>query len=395
MDNLFPVTDQQLTHDRTGQRLVFLVLSISLIIAWVVWLFLARVSVYVTTDQARVEVAQAVYAIQAPVSGRVTRSSLELGRRVEAGEVILELENDPQQLKIAEELKHRETLEQQWRDLDGQLAAERRAGVAEREEQDSAIAQARAKVAQAQAAKQFADDEVHEKKQLYSEGLMPKWDYLKLDSDAKQKALDLESAEKALRESQTKQVTAASERQARIASIENDVHRIAGDITASAGTLEQLQHELRRYSIRAPGWGRLDSIVPVKAGAYIHEGDRLGAIVPDGQYRIVADFEPGDAIGRVRPGQIARLHLAGFPWAQYGSIAATVGTVGSEVRDGRVRVELEPHPQSRLPLQHGLPGTLEIATERISPALLVMRQAGGYLGQSAVAVGPNSQAANP
>jgi multidrug resistance efflux pump len=256
------------------------------------------------------------------------------------------------------------------------------------------IAQARAKVSQAQAAKQFAEDQARGQGELLKEGLISKWDYLRLEADAKQKALDLEAAQKALTEAEKKGILEASDRRSRIASIESDVHKIAGDIAASANTLEELEHQLRRYSIRAPGWGRLDSIVPIKPGAYVHEGDRLGAIVPGGKYRIVADFDPNDAIGRVRPGQSARLRLAGFPWAEYGSIGATVRTVGSEVRDGRVRVELDPDPHQRLPLEHGLPGTVEIATERISPALLLVRQAGGYLGRIAGSSAPDSAAAN-
>jgi multidrug resistance efflux pump len=394
MGDPFPITFQQLAHDSLGKRVAFLLLSAALVAAWIAWSFLARVAVYTITDQARVEVAQAVYSIQAPVSGRVTKSNLELGRKVESGEVLVELEDESQKLKIAEEQKHAQTLAAQKRDLNTQLAAEQRALAADREEQESATAEARDKIMQAQVAKQLTDDQVRDQGRLLQEGLISKWDYQRLKADARQKALDLEAAQKVLTEVEKKGITEVTDRQSRIASIESDVHKIEGDQAASADASEELNHELRRYTIRAPGWGRLDSIVSVKPGTYIHEGDRLGAIVPQGQYRIVADFDPSDAIGLVHPGQSASLRLAGFPWAEYGSIGATVRTVGSEVRDGRVRVELEPNAQRRLPLQHGLPGSVEIITERISPALLLVRQAGGYLGQIAGGSAANSQAAN-
>ena len=66
---------------------------------------------------------------------------------------------------------------------------------------------------------------------------------------------------------------------------------------------------------------------------------------------------PAVALGR-RAGQPARLRLDSFPWTQYGSLATTVSRVASEVRDGRVRVELTvaSEPPARLPLQHGLRG---------------------------------------
>jgi hypothetical protein len=117
--------------------------------------------------------------------------------------------------------------------------------------------------------------------------------------------------------------------------------------------------------------------------------------------RIVAYFEPRSAIGRVQPGQPAWLRLDGFPAGEYGAVMAKVRSVGSEVRDGRVRVELALQDNGRVSLQHGLPGTLEIAVERISPVSFLLRKAGGYFAQPATqppasAVGPeaNSQAAS-
>ena len=104
-------------------------------------------------------------------------------------------------------------------------------------------------------------------------------------------------------------------------------------------------------------------------------------VVPSGSLKIVADFLPAAALGRLRPGQPARLRLDGFPWAQYGSIGATVTTVASEVRDGRVRVEctVAAQPATRIPLQHGLLGTLEVEVEQAAPAALVLRAAGQLL----------------
>jgi hypothetical protein len=87
------------------------------------------------------------------------------------------------------------------------------------------------------------------------------------------------------------------------------------------------------------------------------------------------------ALGRVQTGQPALLRLDSFPWTQYGSLAATVASVASEVRDGRVRVELmvASEPTARLPLQHGLRGTVEVEVEQAAPATLVLRAAGQLL----------------
>jgi membrane fusion protein (multidrug efflux system) len=110
----------------------------------------------------------------------------------------------------------------------------------------------------------------------------------------------------------------------------------------------------------------------------VSQGERVGAVVPSGQLRVVAQFPPAAALGRVRKGQSARVRLEGFPWLQYGSLSARVDTVAQEPRDGLVRVELEVLPQKddRIPLQHGLPGVVEVDVERISPATLMLRAAG-------------------
>jgi hypothetical protein len=77
------------------------------------------------------------------------------------------------------------------------------------------------------------------------------------------------------------------------------------------------------------------------------------------------------------------MRLEGFPWTQFGSVAATVTTVASEVRDGHIRVELALNSpvSSRIPLQHGLPGAVEVQVEKISPASLVLRMGGQLLAK--------------
>jgi membrane fusion protein (multidrug efflux system) len=124
--------------------------------------------------------------------------------------------------------------------------------------------------------------------------------------------------------------------------------------------------------------GRVGSVLPpLPPGAFVKEGASLGAIVPSGELRVVAEFTPEAAIGRVREGQPGRLRLDGFPWTQFGSVGARVVSIGSEPRDGRVRAELSVvGAPPAVPMQHGLPGSLEVEVERATPAALVLRAAG-------------------
>ena len=60
------------------------------------------------------------------------------------------------------------------------------------------------------------------------------------------------------------------------------------------------------------------------------------------------------------------------------AVRTQVERVADEVRDGNVRVELSvlDSPGLRVPLKHGMPGSIEIEVEQASPAALLMRTAG-------------------
>jgi membrane fusion protein (multidrug efflux system) len=81
------------------------------------------------------------------------------------------------------------------------------------------------------------------------------------------------------------------------------------------------------------------------------------------------------------------VRLLGFPWAEYGSLRASVSRVSNEVRDGHIRVELAVDtPPASLPLSHALPGDVEVEVERVRPSSLVLRTLGGWLTRPVDAV---------
>jgi membrane fusion protein (multidrug efflux system) len=101
--------------------------------------------------------------------------------------------------------------------------------------------------------------------------------------------------------------------------------------------------------------------------------------VPSGDLILVAEFDPASALGRIRPGQAATLRLAGYPWAQYGTVSARVERVAGELRNGQLRVELRATRNAvhGVRLAHGLAGTVEVEVESLSPARLLARSLSG------------------
>jgi membrane fusion protein (multidrug efflux system) len=120
----------------------------------------------------------------------------------------------------------------------------------------------------------------------------------------------------------------------------------------------------------------------LSTGAYVAEGAQLATVVPADDLIVIAEFSPSLTLGRVRPGQKAQLRLDAFPWAQFGSVPATVTRVASEIRNNLVRVELTPDvmPKNGIVMQHGLLGAVEVSVEEASPASLVLRAGGLLLG---------------
>jgi membrane fusion protein (multidrug efflux system) len=172
------------------------------------------------------------------------------------------------------------------------------------------------------------------------------------------------------------------DREATAAETRADIARLELEAATSAANAKRLEFEIENRRIRAPITGRLSECATLRPGAYITAGQQLGVIVPSSKLQAVAEFSAEAALGKIHPGQNATVKLDGFPWAQFGTLSARVARVAGEIRNGKVRVELavKAPAGSRIPLQHGLPGSVEIEVERISPAVLLLRSAGQAAG---------------
>jgi membrane fusion protein (multidrug efflux system) len=349
---------------------------------WTAWLFLARVSRYETTDSARLEVDRATHLLQAPYGGRVVASRLVLGRTVEAGEILVELDANPERLQMQEERARRKAIDPRVESLRQQLTAATQAASRDRDAARAALEEARARVLEAEQPARFGEADAARLKQLLSEGLTPERDYARAQAEADRARAAVESWRQALTRQEREQRTHESDRDAQMRALEGEIRRLEGESVTSGAAIDRLQYDVEKRRIRAPIAGRLGDVATLRPGAVLHDGDKLASIVPSGGLRIVAEFDPPAALGRIRPGQAARLRLKGFPWAQYGSIAGRVTTVGNEIRDGRVRVECDVAggAANLIPAQHGLPGSVEVRVEEVSPAALAFRVAGEWIG---------------
>jgi multidrug resistance efflux pump/uncharacterized membrane protein (UPF0127 family) len=374
----FSRTMHSLAADRFHRSLWGILLVAALLGAWATWFFLARVTLYEVSTTARLEVSEAAHPVEAQVAGRVQATYLLLGREVQAGDVLVELEADAQRLQLEEERARLAALIPQISELRAEITAEE---AAQREDQQAgqvARDQAHARHREAEAAAQLGAQEAERMGRLFARAYVAELDLLRARAEARKQREAADAWRLEISRIEWDLQTRRSDRQVRLQRLMREVTQINGQIATTRATIERLEYEIARRYIRAPVAGRLGEVATLRVGAMVSVGTRVGAVVPPGMLKIVADFLPSAALGRIQPGQPAQLRLEGFPWAQYGMVSATVATAANEVRNGQVRVELAVHPDAAplIPLQHGLPGTIEIAVDRVSPAALVLRTAG-------------------
>jgi len=384
---------RSLAADGFGCSLAGLLSATLLLGGWGAWFLLSRVAVYEVTQNARLEVDRAAHPIATPVAGRVAVTRLVVGQEVQAGEVLVELDAEAQRLLQEEAHVRLTALSTQLTARRQEVAAEEAARQGEQQGARVGLAEARARHHEAEVAARSAEEEAAFYDRLQVRGLAAQLDLVRTKAEVHKRRAAADTLRLAIGRLEAEQQTRERDRLARLERLKREVTQLEGDIATATATLERLGHEIEQRRIRAPVAGQLGEVAALHSGAVLREGEVLGAILPPSALQMVAYFPPPVALGRLYPGQPAHLRLAGFPWTQYGSLAATVTSVAHEVRDGQIRVELHltPEAASPIPLQHGLPGTVEVEVERLTPAALVLRVVGQRLGVSASAFNAGSR----
>ena len=369
--------------DNFKLTVVSLVIIVVLSLLWSVWFFFSKVSLYAVTTTARLEVDQEAHPVEAPISGRVIATAMRLGSEVRKGELLVELDSELIRLELEEARAKQAGIAGQLGSLEKEVQAQNRALEQARRAESSAVDETRAQYDEAEAGAKLAEGEAERVERIHEQGLVSDSERKRAGAEADQRRAAAVAKFRSLERLEADRRFDQSEKQALLAELERQAEVLQSELATSEASSARLEHQLQLHRIAAPVSGRLGEVVPLQEGSYVNPGDRLAAVVPTGVVRIVAEYDPPDALGRIRPNQEARLRLDGYPWVQYGSLPATVDRVANETRSGKIRVELQVDPihSFPVPLQHGLPGILEVNVEKISPAALVLRAAGTLLAK--------------
>ena len=347
--------------------------------AWAAWMFLARVTLYQVSRSARLEVHQAAHPLEAPVEGRIVAVHAMLGQEVEEGQPMFLLDARRLRLELEEQRTRLAGLRTRIDWQAQEEAAVRQALHEQRRAAGAAVEQAKASAREARVVADSAQEKYERISSISAKGLLAEADVAQARSEAERSRVAAQSLHLAVSRLRQERQAAISDRMAQLKGIEGQAVELHGLAAAAEAAIRRLEHDIDERKVRAPSSGRLSSLSErLKIGAFVNRGERLAVVVPLGVVRAVADFDPS-ALGRIQPGQPARLRLKGFHWAQYGSLAARVASLDQETRNDLIRVELtlESNVPSSIPIQHGLPASAEVAVGARSPAYLLLQAAGG------------------
>jgi multidrug resistance efflux pump len=361
---------------------VVLAISFALLFAaWIAWALLARVTIYETSGGARLETAEPLHRIEAPIEGRVLEVLVELGDEVREGQPLVRLESARERLELAEAEATVAALDAQLAPLEAELAFASEGVEAGQATVRGVVSEASAQRRAADAAARLARERAARLEQLATSGGTTEAQRSEAVAEAEREASEAEAASFAIQRLRMEQLLRNTDARTRVEAIRREIARIEGEASAARASIDRLRHELDRREIVAPASGRIAAIEELSEGRYVASGALLASILPDGELRIVAHFAPGSAFGRIRASQRAAMRLDGFPWTRFGTLGARVSRVAEETGPEGVRVELalmDPDAFAA-PLEHGLPGSVEVAVEEVSPAELLLRSAGQWL----------------
>ena len=351
---------------------------------WLGWFLFGELAVH-AVGSARLEADRRPHRLMTSVAGQVSEVLVELGDEVRAGQALVVFDDEALLGMLVQERARLAASRQRLAALEAQLRGEMDRKTELQRSSGSATREIRSRQDQAIAALRDAEAEVERLRPLVELGILGRAELERAEGVVSQLEPAAEAHARAVDRSRGEAGVDLADATVRVRALEASLAQEQGQITDAEAQIERWNHELEHYRVTAPVDGQIGQLRDVQPGDVLSAGEVLGSVIPAGEMRVIADFEPSVAVGRIREGQAASMAFDGFPWTQFGRLRATVSKVATEPGSGRIRVELTPDevPGTEVPLQHGLPGTVEVEVERLAPAQLVLRLAGRRLSSGA------------
>jgi hemolysin D len=386
----FQRTQRALSGDELGVRVTLVSVSVTLLVGLMLWGFFARIPILKVSTLGRLEPHNAVHRIEPSLAGKVLASHLALDKQVAEGEVLVEFDSQEEKFELEQSKITQATLRRDLAALSDQIERKKVELTHSLAADEAALREAEARSRELYPKYLLAQQRVRRAEES-TPGAISDLEKLERKTEAEELQRNNETQPIALRRLERDQKVRRTALESQLLQMDRDAKKIKGDLDGLQVAIARLEYQIEKRQLRASTAGQLVDVVELAADDYIGQGQRLGTILAKGPLRVRARF-PKETVGILKPGQQARLKLDGYPWSVYGTVHATVASVGTETpvlasqnpesvgMGGTVKVELEIQPpeDQRVILQHGMTTTVEVEVARVSPFALMMRAIGEW-----------------
>ncbi|MEP5732051.1 MAG: HlyD family type I secretion periplasmic adaptor subunit [Sulfitobacter sp.] len=225
------------------------------------------------------------------------------------------------------------------------------------------------------------DKEIGLSEDLFERGAIPEIELLRLRSQRAELAGDLVIAnaseprlDASIREAES-QIEAA--RASYVSSARERLARLQVELAVVQETLRAANDRVTRTAVRAPTRGTVNTVNVATIGAVVQPGAALIEIVPiDDRLLIEVDIRPQD-VAFIRPGEQASVKITAYDYLIYGSLQGSVKRIGADTIENangeqffRIVVETEQAylgtEEDRLEIIPGMVASVDIQTGRKS-----------------------------
>ena len=366
-------TDLEAQQKRKKMLKIFAMLIIVAAILYAIWALVFGDSV--DTDNAYVGAETA--EITSMVSGQVEKVLVSDTQQVKKGDVLAIIDHRDAKIAVAQAEAELAKAKRQYTQSSANSSSLSSQILVSADDINSAKAQ----VAQAEVAYQQAQQEFSRRQQLSASGAISKEEFTKSQSALNNAKANVDVAQAALAQAESKRKAAQSNLDANEALIKGSSQSSTPDVLVAQAKLDQALLDLQRTEIKAP----LDGVVArrsIQIGQRVAPGSVLMKIVPINALYVDANFKESQ-LKKVKVGQKATLtsDLYGHSVEYHGTVIGFSGGTGSAfalipaqnatgnwikvVQRLPVRIQLDPKELAEHPLRVGLSMEAEVDTSSV------------------------------
>lgn len=348
------------------RQVSIIVIVTALFAAFLIWAGYTQLDL-VTHGQGRVIALGQNRAVQAASRGTVLEYRVDVGARVETGDVIAVIDPTEARSQLTEAETRLRTLDTRLARLQAELDGDGLEGDVVAPETEDALVRAEYQLLAARkedlVARVSALAQARLQKEREREGVLAEAEGVRraralLETEAAQilplvdvgalgvsekfrierSTAELETRAKVLAERLTEIAAALAEKDAEIEAARtgylNAIYEeragVMGQIAELAERLPALRQRVDQTAIAAPVTGIINQVFFNNLGAVVSEGEVIAEIVPtDGALQVEAMIAPED-IANIEPGQAARISLTAYNAAKYGTMSGKVLRVSAD-----------------------------------------------------------------